>query len=253
MKSFTLSMIAGAILLGSGLAQAGESANPHVPLQKTIGRPQHQAPVPSLGVINAEGATLDGGRLTLTGVSGNVIVFADRPVRAAGHETTELFISRWADGSDSFAKDPPNATVSILGGGKDGVVDAVVVLKSPKLEGTSLSFDVTVLEGDLKGVKGPAAVFIDHFGGGGGGGGGGHFDGGGQYHDGGYHDGGYHDGGYNDWHNDYAGWGGSYGWYGAPAAAGFAAGAFAGAAVGAANAADPFADACGYYPEPPCY
>jgi len=248
MKSLSLVMVAAALLLGPGLAQAGEPANPHIPLQKTIGRPQHQAPVPSLGVINADGATLDGGKLTLTGVSGNVIVFADRPVRAAGHETTELFISRWADGNDSFAKDPPNATVSILGGSNDGVVDAVVVLKSPKLEGTSLSFEVDVLEGDLKGVKGPAAVFIDHFGGGGGGGGGG-------FHGGGHYDGDdqYHDGGYNDWHNDYAGWGGSYGWYGAPAAAGIAAGAFAGAAVGAADAADPFVDTCGYYPYPPCY
>jgi hypothetical protein len=37
----------------------------------------------------------------------------------------------------------------------------VVVLKSPKLEGDRLTFDVEVLEGDLKGADGAAAVFID--------------------------------------------------------------------------------------------
>jgi hypothetical protein len=40
------------------------------------------------------------------------------------------------------------------------VSDAVVVLKSPKMEGDNLTFDVTVLEGKLTG-KGPASVFID--------------------------------------------------------------------------------------------
>ena len=59
---------------------------------------------------------------------------------------------------------------------KDGtsVKDAVVILKSPKLEGDKLTFDVSVLEGDLanaKGADGAAALFIDrfavHYGGGG--------------------------------------------------------------------------------------
>jgi hypothetical protein len=35
------------------------------------------------------------------------------------------------------------------------------VLKTPKLEGDRLTFDVDVLEGDLTGADGPAAVFID--------------------------------------------------------------------------------------------
>jgi hypothetical protein len=41
------------------------------------------------------------------------------------------------------------------------VRDAVVVLKNPKLEGDQLTFDVDVLEGDLKGADGAAAIFID--------------------------------------------------------------------------------------------
>jgi hypothetical protein len=62
---------------------------------------------PSLIVMNAHGATLLGQTLTLTGVSTDSIVFADRPVRAAAHLlTTDVLQERAADGS--FAKDPPN-------------------------------------------------------------------------------------------------------------------------------------------------
>jgi hypothetical protein len=44
--------------------------------------------VPSLIVMNAAGASLDGQTLTLNGVSPNSIIFADRPTRAAGHLLT---------------------------------------------------------------------------------------------------------------------------------------------------------------------
>lgn len=39
-----------------------------------------------------------------------------------------------------------------------------MVLKSPKLEGDKLTFNVQVLEGDLAGADGPASVFIDTIG-----------------------------------------------------------------------------------------
>ena len=152
--------VAAGLVLAATAAGAAEQ-NQHVPLAKTIGKVSNQGPVPSLGVINAKGATLAEGKLVLDGIAGNVIVFADRPVRAAGHEDMDLFISRWGDGKDSFAKDPPNATISILGGDKDGVADAVVTISNPKLDGDKLTFDAKVLEGDLNGAKGPAALFID--------------------------------------------------------------------------------------------
>ena len=158
-----MAVVSAGLVLAASFAHATEPANPHVPLQKTIGKPQVQAPVPSLGVVNSDGATLTGDKLTLTGVSHNVIVFADRPTRAAGHEDLDQFISRWGDGKDSFKKDPPNATISVLGGEKDGVTDAVVELSNPKLAGNDLTFDVKVLEGDLKGLDGPAALFIDYW------------------------------------------------------------------------------------------
>jgi hypothetical protein len=115
--------------------------------------------VPSLFVMNARGAGLQGQTLTLAGVSPTSIVFADRPVRAAGHLPTEALLDEWASGD--FAKDAPNATVSVLS--KDGATahDAVVELRSPHLEGDKLTFDVRVLEGDLAAADGPAAVFVD--------------------------------------------------------------------------------------------
>jgi hypothetical protein len=115
---------------------------------------------PSLIVMNAHGATLLGQTLTLTGVSADSIVFADRPVRAAGHLLTTDVLEEWAaDGS--FAKDPPNATVSALSRDGNTAQDAVVELSNPRLVADKLSFDVRVLEGGLTNADGPAAVFID--------------------------------------------------------------------------------------------
>jgi hypothetical protein len=141
-------------------AQSAAEPKPHMPLEKSIGQSKPEV-VPSLFVLNSKGVSLKDGKLVLAGVSPNAIVFADRPVRAAGHDLTARIVEDWGSGSDNFAKDPPNATVS--GFKKDGsaVVDAVVVLKSPKLEGDKLTFDVDVLEGDLAGSDGPASVFID--------------------------------------------------------------------------------------------
>ncbi|UVC14445.1 hypothetical protein [Mesorhizobium onobrychidis] len=248
-RIMTTIALAGGLALATAGAMAQDSAEkPHVPLQKTIGQATATGPIPSLAVINSQGATLDGGKLVLTGVSKNSIVFADRPVRAAGHVATEQFIMQWDEGKDNFAVDPPNATVSVLGGDGSEVNDAVVTLKAPKLEGNTLTFDVAVLEGSLNNASGPAALFIDAFAFRGPGGGGfAHVGGygGAVWHGGGY---GYHGGAY--WHAPvYRG-----AWYGAGAVAGAAvAGAAVGAAVGAAAAPYAYPPYCGYYPYPPCY
>jgi hypothetical protein len=159
----------------------------------------------------------------LTDVSPNSIVFADRPVHAAGHVLTAHFIKEWDEGAESFAKSPPNATLSVFSPDGSEVKDAVVVLKSPKLEGDTLTFEVSVLEGDLEGASGAAALFIDRFAV--------HFGGGDVVV-----------GGRQAWHGA---------WYGRPGAA-FAAGAAIGAAAAAA-APYYYGPRCGYYPYPPCY
>lgn len=157
-----LGVIAVAMVPALAMAQDPASAPPpHKPLEKTIGQARPQI-VPSLIVMNADGATLENGTLTLKGIAGNSIVFADRPIRSAGHAPTSVLLDEWnPDYPDSFYADPPNATVSAFGETEDTVYDAVVVLRNPKMEGADLVFDVDVLEGSLTGSTGPAAVFID--------------------------------------------------------------------------------------------
>lgn len=130
------------------------------PGHKQIGRVKPQVE-PALIVMNAAGAKLEGNKLVLTGVAPNSIMFADRPVRAAGHVLTAHLLEEWAVGSDSFAKDPPNATVSVFDKAGTSVKDAVVTLKNPSMEGNQLTFEVAVLEGDLGNADGPASIFID--------------------------------------------------------------------------------------------
>ena len=208
----------------SAFAQDAISA----PAQKSIGGSKAEM-VPSLAVLNSKGAILQGNKLTLSDVSPNSIVFADRPVRAAGHVLTSEFIKQWDVGNNSFAKDPPNATISVMSSDGTSVNDAVVVLKSPKLEGGQLTFEVSVLEGDLANATGPASLFIDWFAARGG------FGRVGVVGGVGFHA--------PVWHA---------GWYAHPGAA-FAAGAAVGA-VGVAAARPYYAPpACGYYPYPPCY
>ena len=152
MKSRTGCMIIALLLCGAApaLAQTTPATPEHVPLQKTIGQAGPDI-VPSLIVMNARGASLQGGKLTLTGAAPNSIVFADRPVRAAGHSLTTDLLQEWSpnnESDESFTKDPPNATVSVFSADGSKVRDAVVVLKTAKLEGDRLTFDVDVLEGD---------------------------------------------------------------------------------------------------------
>jgi hypothetical protein len=155
---FLAVLAAAALPLIASLPAVAQTATPGAP--KVIGQPQQPRVVPSMIVLNAKSAKLGGGKLVLEGVSPNAIIFADRPVRSAGHALTAHLLEEWS-GNDSFAKTPPNATVSVLMKAKAAVVDAVVVLKSPKLEGDKLTFDVDVLEGDLAGGDGAVSVFMD--------------------------------------------------------------------------------------------
>ena len=158
----TLAVLAIAAAVSITVAPSGAIAQNAIkaPTQKTIGQPKTEV-VPSLIVMNSDGATLNGNTLTLMGISPNSIIFADRPVRSAGHALTKHLIEEWAEGSDSFAKDPPNATVSVFSKEADDVEDAVVTLKNPKFDGNNLVFTVDVLESNIAKADGPASVFID--------------------------------------------------------------------------------------------
>lgn len=160
-----LSCLLIALLPATGFCQSASVQQPPqvdavtAPAAKTIGVPAARKYSASLIVLNAQGADLSGRTLTLTGAAGSAILFGSRPVRTAGHLPTSELVDLWTSGS--FAKDPPNATVSAFRKDGSGVSDAVVVLKSPKLAAGKLTFDVDVLEGSLAKADGPVAVFID--------------------------------------------------------------------------------------------
>jgi hypothetical protein len=109
-------------------------------------------------LVSAQGVSPHN-RCVEAGVSPTSIVFADRPVKAAGLVLTEALLEEWTTGD--FGKDAPNATVSVLS--KDGFSahDVVVEPRTPHPEGDRLTFDVRVLEGDLAAADSPAAMFID--------------------------------------------------------------------------------------------
>lgn len=154
-----------ALILAPGLAFAQTLTAPPAPnaitapAQKTIGVPAARQHSQALIVLNARGAKLDGQKLVLDGVLPSATLFTSRPVRSVGHMVTPDMVKIWQTGS--FAKDPPNATVSVFSKDGSSVTDAVLVLNAARLEGERLTFDVTVLEGSLGKSDGPASVFID--------------------------------------------------------------------------------------------
>lgn len=113
-----------------------------------------------LFVQNAKSMAFDKGKLTLQGVSPVTIFFSDRPERIAGNMRTRDFVPFWSDGKDSFAKENPNANLSILEPDKY-VADSVLTLAGPVLDGEDLSYDVKILEGKLPASGGPVSLFID--------------------------------------------------------------------------------------------
>jgi len=111
-----------------------------------------------LFVQNGLSGRFDGKTLTLMGV-GPTLYFSDRPERVTGQLRTAEFVGHWDKGPDSFAKHPPNATLSMFG--DKGVNSVVVELTSPRLERNTLSYTVKVLDGRLPASFKESSLFID--------------------------------------------------------------------------------------------
>lgn len=116
-----------------------------------------------LFVQESQGVIVDGGTMIMIGVQPQVLFFTDRPERLAGYLTIDEFLSAVSQGPDSFADDPPNATLASLEG--DEFVDVVLELTHrPRYENDNLVFKVDVIEGELPLTGGPSALFIDTLG-----------------------------------------------------------------------------------------
>jgi hypothetical protein len=138
---------ATAALVGAGVA--------------TRARADDAKAVDYLLVQTAKGLTFDTATSTLSliDVSPITLFFADRPERIAGNMKTTAFIPFWSQGKDSFAKDPPNADVSIIEG--ETMRQVVAELKDPILEGNTLRYKVKILQGSMPAKGADISVFID--------------------------------------------------------------------------------------------
>jgi hypothetical protein len=146
-KFAAAALLGGALLAGPALADPATTA-------KAAGKEASW-----LFIQTAESAQFDGKTLTLKNVSPSVVMFTDRPARAAEAIPTATFLTSWNDGKGSFKSDPPNAGLTMLVDGK--LQTATVELKQPRLEGTTLTYQVRVLKGTLPPTAGTSSLFID--------------------------------------------------------------------------------------------
>ena len=112
----------------------------------------------------------DGKTLRLVNVGKQTLYFSDRPTRVAGHLTMPAYLDEWTAraGPNNFAKDPPNATLSVYEGGKKENVLTVVKISDPVIEGNDLVYRYKLIEGSMPKSGGATALFIDWIGVGGG-------------------------------------------------------------------------------------
>ena len=121
-------------------------------------------------VQTADDIKADGNTLRLVNVGKQTLYFSDRPARVAGHLTMSAYLDEWKAqaGSNNFASDPPNATLSVYAPGKSENVLTVVKISNPVIEGNDLVYSYKLIEGSMPKSGGATALFIDWIGVGGG-------------------------------------------------------------------------------------
>lgn len=93
----------------------------------------------------ADSAQIADGVLTLDGIDGSVIAFADRPYRDTKTLPVASMLENWSKGANDLASDPPNAALSGVVDGEE--VGLVLELSGPKQTGEQLSFSIKQLAG----------------------------------------------------------------------------------------------------------
>ena len=121
-------------------------------------------------VQTAESLRADDRTLRLVNVGQQTLYFSDRPARVAGHLTMPAYLDEWTAraGPNNFARNPPNATLSVYQPGKHENTLTVVTISNPVVDGRDLVYGYKVVEGALPKSGGATALFIDWIGVGGG-------------------------------------------------------------------------------------
>jgi hypothetical protein len=154
-----LSTIAGSLLASCDRADDQDVVDGAVPEQSAA-----DGLVELLFVQLAESTRFEGEAMTLLNVEPLTLFFSDRPDDIAGYLNYSEFIDMVGTGPDSFADDPPNATLITFG--EDEVGEVVLELSAkPELAGNDLVFSaVKVIGGELPATGGESALFIDTIG-----------------------------------------------------------------------------------------
>jgi hypothetical protein len=126
--------------------------------------------------VHSAEVTLSNGQLSLTGVAPQVIAFTDRPHREFDTTTMEGLVDNWAEGSDAFADDPPNAIVDGTYTHDDGTTSQcsieveLMAAPEPGADGqwTWQAIELTRWEGCPDAAQttvalSPTTIFIDSF------------------------------------------------------------------------------------------
>ncbi len=88
-----------------------------------------------------------------------MIYFSDKPVVESGHMGIKKFVEIWGEGEQNFNSIPPNSTLSII---KDEVENnSVFILSNPKVDGTSIVFDVELVKGKPESKFDAGGLFLD--------------------------------------------------------------------------------------------
>ena len=135
-----------------------------------LARAADQPKIQLMFVQTAEDFKADDKTLRLVKVGVQTLYFTDRPVRQAGHISMQNYLKEWtaAAGPENFAKDPPNATLSVYEDGNPQSTLVVVELLAPEVEGKDMVYHYRLIEGEMPDSGGRTAVFIDWIGPGGG-------------------------------------------------------------------------------------
>lgn len=110
-------------------------------------------------VQTATSGNFKDGILTLNGIGKTTTFFGERPNRDIGEIPYDEFVKSWDAAKESFAADPPNASLVTHNSGQAGI--AIVELSEPALAGNAISYHAKLLGGDLPESIGPASLFID--------------------------------------------------------------------------------------------
>lgn len=137
-KYLSFSTLTLAVALGSATSVLAAKHQPATILFTQIAK--------KLEVISCQDKTVCDYRITLKDVTKDkVTYFSDRPNHFTGEMTVAQFVSNWAKGVDSFAKDRPNASLVYFDHHR--ITQNVLTLSLPKFDAkkNTLSYDVKEL------------------------------------------------------------------------------------------------------------